>query len=58
LTSNFSLISKYPSKQYFDLLCELLDKYLLEVKLNPDREQVIDLEALLSSVIDRIREEN
>jgi hypothetical protein len=58
LTSNFSLISKYPCKQYFGLLCELLDKYFLSIKLRPDGSQVLDLEALLSSVIDRIREEN
>lgn len=58
LTSNFSLISKYPCKQYFDLLCELLEKYFMEKKLAPESGQVIDLEALLSSVIDRIREEN
>ena len=61
LSSNFSLISEYPNKQYFELFCELLDKHYLEVKRAKDGEvsaEVIDSEALLSAVIDRIREEN
>jgi len=31
LSVNFSLISEYPCKQYFELFCELLDKHFLEV---------------------------
>ena len=61
LSSNFSLISEYPCKQYFELFCELIDKHFLEAKMAPRSEaaaQVIDSEALLSAVIDRIREEN
>jgi hypothetical protein len=34
LSTNFSLISEYPCKQYFELFCELLDKHFLEVKLS------------------------
>jgi hypothetical protein len=66
LSVNFSLISEYPCKQYFELFCELLDKHFLEVaskrQLNSQAAvaagQVIDSEALLSTVIERIREEN
>jgi hypothetical protein len=66
LSVNFSLISEYPCKQYFELFCELLDKHFLEVaskrQLNSQDTgatgQVIDSEALLSTVIERIREEN
>lgn len=66
LSVNFSLISEYPCKQYFELFCELLDKHFLEVaskrQLNSQDAgttgQVIDSEALLSTVIERIREEN
>ena len=61
LSSNFSLISEYPCKQYFELFCELIDKHFLEAKIGTRSEaapQVIDSEALLSAVIDRIREEN
>ena len=60
LSSNFSLISEYPCKQYFELFCELLDKHFLEAKLRPPGTVglVLDSEALLSAVIDRIREEN
>lgn len=61
LGSNFSLISEYPCRQYFELFCELLDKYFLESKLGgalAAGDKVIDSEALLSAVIGRIREEN
>lgn len=66
LSVNFSLISEYPCKQYFELFCELLDKHFLEVastglpnsKSEGASKQVIDSEALLSTVIERIREEN
>jgi hypothetical protein len=62
LSANFSLISEYPCKQYFELFCELLDKHFLEAKLTTRaatvEDQVIDSEALLSAVIDRIRGEN
>jgi hypothetical protein len=66
LSVNFSLISEYPCKQYFELFRELLDKHFQEEAPNrqhsPDGEepggQVIDSEALLSAVIERIREEN
>ena len=66
LSVNFSLISEYPCKQYFELFRELLDKHFLEEassrQLSPHEEgaggQVIDSEALLSTVIERIREEN
>lgn len=61
LSSNFSLISEYPCRQYFELFCELLDKHFLDAKIGARAAaaaQVIDSEALLSAVIDRIREEN
>jgi ubiquitin carboxyl-terminal hydrolase 34 len=61
LSRNFSLISEYPCQQYFALFCELIDRHFLEAKLGHGSEaasQVIDSEALLSAVIDRIREEN
>ena len=66
LSVNFSLISEYPCKQYFELFCELLDKHFLEVaskrhlgsQSTAATGQVIDSEALLSTVIERIREEN
>ena len=66
LSVNFSLISEYPCKQYFELFCELLDKHFLEVaserQVNSQdavaTREVIDSEALLSTVIERIREEN
>jgi hypothetical protein len=59
LSTNFSLISEYPCKQYFELFCELLDKHFLEAKLSPKGvADVIDSEGLLSSVIDKIRQEN
>lgn len=31
LSKNFSLISEYPCKQYFELFCELLDKYFANI---------------------------
>jgi hypothetical protein len=61
LSRNFPLISEYPSKQYFELFCELLDRHFLEAKVGGGHEaaaEVIDSEALLSAVIDRIRDEN
>ena len=60
LSANFSLISEYPCKQYFELFCELLDKHFAEAKgRSPGAGGlVLDSEALLSAVIDRIREEN
>jgi hypothetical protein len=61
LSSNFSLISQYPCKQYFELFCELMDRYFLAAKAGPEDggiASVIDSGALLSAVIDRIREEN
>jgi hypothetical protein len=33
LSNNFSLISQYPCKQYFELFCELIDKHFLEAKV-------------------------
>jgi hypothetical protein len=61
LSSNFSLISAYPSKQYFELFCELMDRFVLLTNtgaLSEAEGKVIDSEALLSAVISRIREEN
>lgn len=61
LARNFSLISSYPCKQYFELFCELLDKHVLASRTGlaaAANEDVIDSEALLSAVIGRISEEN
>jgi hypothetical protein len=61
LSSKFSLISEYPCKQYFELFCELLEKHYAEARQGSQQDPasyVVDSEALLSSVIDRIREEN
>lgn len=36
LSQNFSLISEYPCKQYFELFCELLDKYFANTNPGPE----------------------
>jgi len=54
LSQNFSLISKYSCQQFLELFSELLDQHYTKSKDGDarQRQQVIDPEALLSSVID------
>ena len=33
LSDKFTLISKYDSKQYFELFCDLIDYYFLNIKI-------------------------
>lgn len=56
LSSKFPLISDYPSKQFFELFCELIDYYFLKKGLGDIKEtNVFDPELLLSEIIDKIR---
>ena len=59
LSQNFSVISKYSCQQFLELFSELLDLYCQQKDaLASEGPQVIDPEALLSSVIDQISAEN
>lgn len=59
LSQNFSVISKYSCQQFLELFSELLDLYCQQKDaLASKGPQVIDPEALLSSVIDQISAEN
>lgn len=60
LSQNFSSISKYSCQQFLELFSELLDLHCQRQRDAgaKDGPRVIDPEALLSSVIDQISEEN
>ncbi len=59
LSSNFSIISEYPCKQYFELFCDLIDHYFHIKNLGGAQdEQVFNPETLLSLIIDKIQEFN
>lgn len=62
LSSNFSIISEYPCKQYFELFCELIDQYFLIQSLGINGSQpsteVFNPETLLSLIIDKIKDYN
>jgi hypothetical protein len=60
LSENFSLISSYHCKQYFELFCELVDYYFIQKMLKGDdhQQQAFNPESLLALIIDKIRDYN
>ena len=60
LSSNFSIISQYHCKQYFELFCDLIDHYFNLKKLGGDHQEheIFNPEVLLSLIIDKIKEFN
>lgn len=57
LTSKFSLISKHPCRQYFELFCELIDHYF-SYAASIKGTDVFNPESLLGLIIDQIKEFN
>jgi len=56
LSKNFSLISKYDSKHYFELFCDIVDYYFRKKdELAKGAEEVFNPVELLSNIIERIR---
>ena len=60
LSSNFSLISDYQCKQYFELFCDLIDLYFIMHTLvgSSENSHIFDAESLLSTIIDYIKDYN
>ena len=61
LSENITLISKYHSKQYFDLFCSIIEYYFMIKSfgyVEDSDTNSFNPELLLSHIIDKIKEYN
>jgi hypothetical protein len=58
MSKNFSLISEYHCKQYFELFCDLIDNYFDAISTARIEKTAFNPESLLALIIDKIKEYN